>query len=149
MVAGATVVSLAMVGAGTALGTPSSGTSSLVLASGIMKKNVRIHTEAVKVETKGPTQVVTQEITFQPGATSGWHSHPGLVLVTVKSGSQTVYNRHCKARTYTTGESFYESPKEAVVHNKGTPGAVSVATFLVPEGAPLRTDAENPCPGIP
>jgi hypothetical protein len=36
--------------------------------------------------------------------TSGWHSHPGLHLVTVVSGTLTVYGPDCQPRSYGPGE---------------------------------------------
>src|SRR5262245_56277888 len=34
-----------------------------------------------------PMDVATQIVTFQPGGISGWHTHPGPVFFTVKSGT--------------------------------------------------------------
>ncbi len=149
MLAGAAALAVVLLSAvGTAVGTPSSGTSSVVLGRGTLSEDVKINTKAVKLKTKGPTEVVTQAITFQPGATSGWHGHPGPVLVIVKSGTFTVYDASCTPRTYSAGQAFVEGPEPAVVRNEGTTVAESVATFLVPAGSPLRTDAPSACPGI-
>jgi len=35
---------------------------------------------------------VVQQITFAPGGQSGWHTHPGPVIVLVKSGTFTLYD---------------------------------------------------------
>ena len=149
MLAGAAALSAVLAGAvGTAVGTPSSGTSSVVLGRGTVADEVKINTKAVKLKTNGPTEVVTQTVTFQPGGTSGWHGHPGAVLVVVKSGTFTVYDSSCTPRMYSVGQAFVEGPEPAVVRNEGTTVAESVATFLVPAGSPLRTDAPSPCPGI-
>src|SRR5262245_52458195 len=38
-----------------------------------------------------PVDVATQIVTFQPGGFSGWHTHPGPVFFTVRTGALTVY----------------------------------------------------------
>lgn len=147
---GAVVLSAVLVGvvAGTAGGTPSSGTSATVFSRGTISEDVKIHTKDVKLKTKGPTEVITQVTIFQPGATSGWHSHPGPVLVVVKSGTVTVYDESCQPRRYSAGQAFVEGPEPAVVRNEGTTVSENVATFIAPAGVPLRTEASSPCPGI-
>ena len=46
----------------------------------------------VHLKALGSTDVVTQQIRIGPGGHTGWHSHPGPVLVTVKAGSlQLIY----------------------------------------------------------
>jgi hypothetical protein len=37
------------------------------------------------------TDVVVTHITFAPGGTTGWHSHPGATVVLVKSGIFNLY----------------------------------------------------------
>jgi len=37
-----------------------------------------------------PFQLYVVEVTIQPGGWLGWHSHPGLSLVVVKSGSDVL-----------------------------------------------------------
>ena len=55
----------------------------------------------VKLKTKGPIEVADQVLTIQPGGHTGWHSHPGPVLVVIKSGTFTLYNGYdedCKGQ---------------------------------------------------
>jgi hypothetical protein len=35
----------------------------------------------VKLQTKGPADFISQQVTLAPGGTSGWHSHSGPALV--------------------------------------------------------------------
>jgi quercetin dioxygenase-like cupin family protein len=142
---------LAIVGA--ALATP--GGSILgapVHARGTNTDELNIHSaEGIKLKTRGSLDFVTQQITIGPGGTTGWHSHPGPVLVTVKSGALTlVYadDPTCAGRTYTAGESFVDRGDETV-HTALNLGAEPVelwATYLVPgvPGAPFRVDAGDP-----
>ena len=131
-----------------AVGTPSSGVVGTLLGRATNSDRVRINTRDVKLFTTGPTELVTQTLTFQPGGTSGWHGHPGAVLVVVKSGTFTRYDAKCSARVYTAGEAFVEGPEVAMVRNTGSEPAESVVTYLVAAGSPLRTDAPSPCPEL-
>lgn len=45
----------------------------------------------VKVEAAPALDVATQMITFEPGGQSGWHSHSGPVFISVIEGTMTFY----------------------------------------------------------
>lgn len=94
-------------------------------------------------------EVVTQQATFAPGATSGWHTHPGYLTGTVVSGQVVRYATDCTPTTYAAGQSFYETgAKTFVVKNESTSTpAVVMVTFVVPGGTPttaLRIDEQQP-----
>jgi len=93
-------------------------------------------------------EIVTQQATFAPGATSGWHTHPGFLTATVVSGQVVRYGTDCSAQTFATGQSFYETGTHTfVVKNEGTVPAVVMVTFAVPGGTPttaLRIDEPQP-----
>ena len=93
-------------------------------------------------------EIVTQQATFAPGATSGWHTHPGFLTATVVSGQVIRYGTDCSAQTFATGQSFYETGTHTfVVKNEGTVPAVVMVTFAVPGGTPttaLRIDEPQP-----
>src|SRR5262245_1394629 len=45
-----------------------------------------------KVRAKGSaSKIMTIRVTFQPGGYSGWHSHPGITIVSVVAGTITSY----------------------------------------------------------
>jgi hypothetical protein len=146
------VAGLSLLG-GTALATPGIGViSAPVHARGTNADDLNIHSKAgIKLKTKNSLDFVTQTITIAPGGTTGWHSHPGPVLVTVKAGAlKLVYANDptCSGRTYAAGESFVDRGDENV-HTALSVGAVPVelwATYLVPgaPGAPFRLDAPDP-----
>ena len=142
---------LAIVGA--ALATPGVGIlGAPVHARGTNADELNVHSAAgIKLKTRDPLDFVTQQITIAPGGTTGWHSHPGPVLVTVKSGALTlVYadDPTCAGRAYTAGQSFVDRGDETV-HTALNLGATNVelwATYLVPgdPGVPFRIDATDP-----
>jgi Cupin domain len=138
---------------GAALATPGVGVlGAPVHARGTNSDELNIHSAAgIKLKTKGALDFVTQQITIAPGGTTGWHSHPGPVLVTVKSGALTVVyadDPTCQGRTFSAGQSFVDRGDETV-HTALNLGATPVefwATYLVPgaAGTAFRIDAPDP-----
>ena len=79
---------------------------------------------------------------------NGWHNHPGYVMVTVIAGQVVRYETDCTATTFSTGQSFYETPAKTLnVKNEGTTDAVTMVTLVVPGGTPtagIRLDKAQP-----
>jgi quercetin dioxygenase-like cupin family protein len=102
----------------------------------------------VELKSHDNTDVAVANIGIEAGGSSGWHSHPGPVLVVVKSGTITFFradNPDCSADVYGPGSSFTEQGGlVANATNHGTEPVVGVATFLAPPGAALRIDAAKP-----
>jgi quercetin dioxygenase-like cupin family protein len=125
------------------------------LSRGMLEAGDKVNMEFVKLQIKGDTDVFTQRIDIGPGGHTGWHSHPGPVLVTIAAGALTLYQGNdptCSPRTVTAGESFID-PGGGNVHiarNEGTETLTLYATYLLPPSAGARTDVENPgnCPGF-
>lgn len=143
-------LALSLLMAGTVLATTASGFSPTPLARGTMSGSVHFNTGEIKLQTKASTDFAMATVTFAPEGSSGWHSHPGVVLVTVKSGSVVVYEADCTATVQDAGSSFIESGDLAgLVRNESTTtNAVVYVTYIVPTGTPaLRIDQPNPgCP---
>lgn len=104
-----------------------------------------------------PIDVATQIVTFPPGASSGWHTHPGPVFFTVRTGTLTVYegdDPSCTPHSFPAGTGAVEagtSTHSHMVRNETGSVAEAVVTYLVPVGTPqsqLRTDLPAPgtCP---
>lgn len=141
--------SLIVLVAGTVLATAGSGLTAQILSRGIVTDRVHFNTGEVKVQIKAPVAIVTQTITFAAPSTTGWHAHPGVVLVTVTAGSLTRYDGNCSPTVYPAGSAFIESGDHAgLVRNESTTIAAAVSvTYLVPEGVPntqLRINKDNP-----
>jgi len=149
-------VALIVVLAGTVLATASSGLVGTFLSRGTLSQPVHFNTGAVKLQTKGAVDAVMQTITFGAPSTSGWHAHPGVVIVTVTSGSLVRYDEHCSPTVYTAltaSSGFIESGNHAgLVRNESGAATVVHVTYLVPAGtsnSALRIDKDNPgCPGL-
>ena len=143
------VTALAVVG--TALATPGSvAVTTFVRATIDANKphgGVKAYSgDDVKLHTTGATDVAVQMITSPPGGSSGWHSHPGVVLVAVQSGTVTLYDQDCHTTQYGPGEAFVEVGDHALlVRNNTTSNAVLYVTLIVPKSAPLlRIDKPQP-----
>jgi quercetin dioxygenase-like cupin family protein len=93
-------------------------------------------------------EVVTQQVKFAPGASSGWHSHPGYLTATVVSGQLVRYATNCASQAFPAGQTFYETGANTfVVKNESNADAVVAVTFVVPGGTPtnaLRLDKAQP-----
>lgn len=129
--------------AGLAWATPGSGSSTTVFVRSTLHERVKIQTHP-----RESNDVFTQRITIVPGGFSGWHSHPGPALVGVLSGEVAIYeagSKDCTPRIVKAGEAFTEEAGHA--HNVlsvGTEDYVAYATFVLPTGAPNRTDEAKP-----
>jgi hypothetical protein len=112
---------------------------------------VHLNSDRVKFQTKGATDVRVQRLVFDPGDSSGWHHHPGVVLVTVESGSVTLTQSDCSSVTYgpnePAGAVFAEGGDEPVLATSAT-GATNYVVFVVPDGEPFRID-DHDFPGCP
>jgi quercetin dioxygenase-like cupin family protein len=131
---------------GAAFATPGVGIlSSTVHARGTLGEDQLINSKSgVHLKTKGSVDVVTQQVVMAGGGSTGWHSHPGPVLVTVKSGAlRLIYadDLTCKGTVYEAGDSFIDRG-DAVTHiarNESPTEPVELwTTYLVP-GDPATT----------
>ncbi len=110
---------------------------------------------AARIKTKGAFEIVVQKIVAEPGATFGWHYHPGENVNVVAQGTVSLY--HAKKCTieinYAAGSGFSTSPDEVhLARNEGTDTLIIYATYLVPKqtpALPLRIDQPSPGPGCP
>ena len=99
--------------------------------------NHRLHLQhdGVALRTKSPTDIRMQTLTFLAGNRTGWHHHPGLVLVTVQTGSVTVWDQDCSSTTYgpglAAGAVFTEGGDDPQEVTSAAGGTVYV-TFVVP-----------------
>ena len=144
-----------------ALATPGAGfvfntiLSRATVASGIQTLAHSGSWNALLVTT-GPSDFVVQDVALAAGGYSGWHSHPGPVLITVKRGTATCTDArdgHCRASTYPAGSAFVEpaAVPHAVVNTSSSEDLELVNTYIVPVGVPTRHEEGQPevCPSIP
>ncbi len=109
------------------------------LVTANLDETVQLNSDRIKFQTKGPTDVRVQKFVVQPGGRSGWHHHPGIVIVAVQSGQLTFTHSDCSSKTYgpglPNGAVFVEGgddPGEA----SSTTGATLYVTYVAPSADP-------------
>ena len=124
--------------------TPPACVTTKILGSGTIVAGFKIHVAGITVESKSAACLTVAHLTFAPGGTTGWHVHPGPVLVIVTTGSVTKYPADdCTAHTYTAGQAFVENgpADQNMVRNDGSVPAETIMTFITAPGASIRDHA--------
>jgi quercetin dioxygenase-like cupin family protein len=133
-----------------ALANPGNSVTTILGHRATLTDSVEVNQDRIKFQTKDPVDLITQKVTFGPHATSGWHYHPGVVLVVVESGQVTTHDANCNTKTYGAGQAFVESGTDPfmVSNEDDTVPAVDVATIASPAGGPFRIETDPPpCAG--
>lgn len=101
------------------------------------------------INVKDPDHVLVARLTAAPGASVGWHTHPGPAIVVVAAGALTIINASdCVERVYEAGQAFID-PGRGNVHvgfnASGTDETVVYVTFFeVPVGSSPTIPADDP-----
>jgi len=141
-----------------ALATPPMGVLfNIILSTGVasdgLDERVRIGEWRATVDTKGATDFYMQDIAIAPGGYGGWHSHPGIFVGTVISGSIDYYDQDCNKKTFTAGQVWSEAENLHAIANHGTEDFHGQFVFFIKHGEARRIDlpapACAPITGIP
>lgn len=144
------------VAGGAALATPGSNAVGLIVARAAfadptdLKLKVTTARGQEVINVRNAQDTVMQQITIGAGGHTGWHSHPGPVVVLVKSGALTLYSGEdptCTGRTYAAGQAFVDSGQGHVHIARNESGQTTelwVTYFDVPPGEGVRIDAPDP-----
>lgn len=135
--------------AATALASPGAGITPENLVTADFEDTAQINNDRVKMQTKDRTDVRVQRLTFAAGSYSGWHHHPGVVIVAVASGSVTLVDANCGSKTYGPGQpnggvfiEGHHAAQQAVSQN----GATVYVTYVAPSAQPPVFRIEDPVP---
>jgi hypothetical protein len=141
-------LSLAGIVAGTAMATPANQFVGSPLAKGTVDQAAfQYNVGAIKLQAKGPVVFNMVSVNVAPGGTSGWHTHPGVVLVTVKQGAITFYDQSCNPTVHAAGTAFVEAQTDGpgLARNEGTVDAIVYVTYIAPaDTTAFRIDEANP-----
>jgi quercetin dioxygenase-like cupin family protein len=89
----------------------------------------------LNLHVQGPSDVLQAQLVFQPGGDTGWHFHPGPVVVVVKSGALTEQHSNGCFTVHPAGSVFFETNEEVHRAFNQTGSVVEVfATFFSPSG---------------
>lgn len=107
--------------------------------------------QAEVINAPNAAETVVQLIVIGPNGHTGWHSHPGPVVVLIKSGTMSFYDGDdptCTVKTYTAGQAFIDSGQghDHIARNESSENLELWATYFdVPVGGAFRID--KPAPG--
>ena len=136
-----------------AFGTPPAGVvSNVIIAQGATLGPIKERADVgggwtVQLDDKGQSEFFFQDLVVGPGGYTGWHSHPGIVLITVKEGSFEFYHKDCAKHTYAAGQSFTEGAEPHAAMNRGTGNARMLVAYVLKKGEPRRIEASQPACG--
>ena len=127
----------------------------LVAALVVAGTSAAIAVSASKTQVIADTTAVHMRIVRQTldNFDSGWHVHPGLVVVSVHEGSIQFYDNGCTPKTVGAGEFTIEpahTPIRAIAGH-----AVETVTFILTASDPVTiplsaySPGYNPCPSLP
>ncbi|HEU5285973.1 MAG TPA: hypothetical protein VFU20_05625 [Sphingomicrobium sp.] len=118
----------------------------------IMEEPIKVHNDRIDLKARDASIVRMQLLTFGTNSTTGWHHHPGMVIVGVESGSIDLWDTNCNRTTYGPGSPNGTVFIEALPHAHqatSTAGALVRVTYIVPStGAvvPANFRVEEPVP---
>jgi quercetin dioxygenase-like cupin family protein len=131
-----------LLGAHVAVATPPSGTIARTeLAKGTTTEPIFINSQGQE------TSFYIQTVTIDPGAQSGWHSHPGPEYTIVKSGTITVQKAtNCPPVDLNAGQVFFVAGGTShMAINKTSAPVELYVTYTLPANAPIREDQPDGC----
>jgi quercetin dioxygenase-like cupin family protein len=127
-----------------------------ILSMGVAERGINQHVHILKnpdgtispwllqLQVLGDTDSYTQHLVLAPGGYSGWHSHPGLLVGTVKSGQINFYDEDCERRTVAAGQVYTENDKVHAISNTGPVDADLYISYLIKHGQPRRREESAP-----
>jgi Cupin domain len=100
-------------------------------------------------EAKRPVDIVVRTHDYAPGSSTGWHSHPGPVFITVLEGQVTFYERDdptCTPKVVSKGEGYVDTGHGHIGRNESGAPAKDVTVIFAPVGQSFRGELPAPAP---
>lgn len=141
--AAAGVVATACILSGPASATPPEGDSQRTdLGKGTTDTPISIATNGEE------TAFYVSSLTLAPGASSGWHAHPGPEQTVVTKGAVVLQtSANCVPTDYAAGQAIFVPAGVAhTAKNIGTEDAVVTVVWTLPADATVREDVPAACP---
>jgi quercetin dioxygenase-like cupin family protein len=87
--------------------------------------------DSFRLSIQNPSEsILIQDAAYSEGGVNGWHSHPGLVAVTLITGTIEWYDANCKMAAYQAGDSWTEGSQVHYFKVTGTNSIHLMATFV-------------------
>jgi hypothetical protein len=98
---------------------------------------------------KEPVDMVVRVHDYLPGGSTGWHTHPGPVFITVLEGELTFYeygDASCTPIVVSAGHGYVDSGHGHIAVNKTGQPAQDVSVIIAPVGGVFRGELDAPSP---
>jgi hypothetical protein len=102
-----------------------------------------------EAKAKAPLDIVVRQHDYVPGASTGWHMHPGPIFITVVQGTLTFYDYDdptCTPKIVSAGQGYVDDGHGHIGLNQTAQSARDVSVILAPVGLPFRTELQAPGP---
>ncbi len=137
---------------GLAWATPIFNLALPVLATGNENTDIAAHGEFATsngefkafLNTEGPSTIFIQDGAFGPGGHTGWHSHPGILVLTLAAGTIDWYDGDCNKKSYKPGDSWTEGSQLHYFKVTSTTNIHLFVTYIIAQGAASRIDEPAP-----
>ena len=96
-----------------------------------------------QAKAKSRLDVVVRQHDYAPGGHTGWHMHPGPVLITVKAGTLTFYEYDdptCTPVVVHANEGYVDDGHGHIAVNDTGSVAVDISVILAPVAGPFRSE---------
>jgi quercetin dioxygenase-like cupin family protein len=130
---------------------PPSGVTPTILARGTYDGfNVRSDPQGTiadfRAHSTDPIDIIVRQHDYAPRSTTGWHTHPGPIFITVTKGELTFYELDdpCTPHVVTAGHGFVDSGHGHVVLNTSDQPAQDISVISAPVGGVFRTNIDPP-----
>ena len=138
------------------LASPPVGVTPTILGRGTYESfKLRTPPEALvdlKLEAKDPLDVVVRTHGYAIGSSTGWHTHPGPVLITVIQGEVTFYDYDdptCTPTLVSAGQGYVDTGHGHIGRNESGQPAKDVTVIFAPVALPFRDELPAPGPHCP
>jgi len=101
---------------------------------------------------KSAVDIVVRTHDYAPGGSTGWHTHPGPVFITVIQGAVTFYevdDPTCTPTVVYAGHGYVDSGHGHYARNETGAPAKDVSVIMAPVGLPFRGELPAPGPYCP
>ena len=134
-----------------------SGVTAMILARGHYDGfNIRSDPHGTiagfRAHSTAPIDIIVRQHDYAVGSTTGWHSHPGPIFITVTKGTLTYYESDdptCTPHVVSAdspNNAFVDTGSGHVVRNLSGQLAQDISVITAPVGGVFRTNLDAPNP---
>ena len=139
--------------AGTVSADPPTGVTPTLLGRGTYSPfSVKADAASIdfSAQTTHPVDIVVRTHDYAPGSSTGWHTHPGPVFITVLEGTVTFYEMddpNCTPTVVTKGQGYLDTGRGHIGRNESGAPAKDITVVMAPVALPFRGELHPPAAG--